>query len=138
MRAPKKTINHAKRLRRVLSKPEAALWSRLRDRGSDKPTFRRQHPIGPYVLDFYCAKAQLAIEIDGASHDMGDRPQRDSRRDAWLDKHGITVVRIAARDLSNIDDIADAIARMAVEMASRPRPLHHPSGGPPPPLRGGG
>jgi very-short-patch-repair endonuclease len=44
--------------------------------------FRRQHPIGPYVLYFYCAKAKLAVEIDGASHDMGDRPHHDLRRDA--------------------------------------------------------
>jgi len=37
------------------------------------PTFRRQHPIGPYVLDFYCAKSRLTIEVDGMSHDVGDR-----------------------------------------------------------------
>jgi very-short-patch-repair endonuclease len=42
------------------------------------PVFRRQHPIGRYVLDFYCAGARLAVEIDGLSHDLGDRPQRDS------------------------------------------------------------
>jgi very-short-patch-repair endonuclease len=72
--------------------------------------------MGPYVLDFYCAKANLAIEIDGVSHDMGDRPQRDLRRDAWLEKHGVTLVRIAASDLTKqIDEVADAIVRMAAE-----------------------
>jgi very-short-patch-repair endonuclease len=71
--------------------------------------------MGPYVLDFYCAKARLAIELDGVSHDMGDRPHRDIRRDAWLEKHGVTVVRIAANDLTReIDEAADAIVRMAV------------------------
>jgi Protein of unknown function (DUF559) len=80
----------------------------------------------PLVLDFYCAKARLAIEIDGASHDMGDRPQRDQRRDDWLGKHGITVLRIAARDLARIDEVADAITRMAEEMAPPERPLHRP------------
>jgi very-short-patch-repair endonuclease len=79
--------------------------------------FRRQHPIGPYVLDFYCAKARLAIEVDGASHDMGDRPQRDIRRNTWLEAHGVTVVHIAASELTHrIDEMADAIVRMATEL----------------------
>ena len=68
------------------------------------------------MLDFYCATARLAIEIDGISHDMGDRPQRDIRRDAWLKKQGITVLHIPACDLTNgIDEAADAIVRMAAE-----------------------
>jgi very-short-patch-repair endonuclease len=79
--------------------------------------FRRQHPIGPYVLDFYCAKAHLAIELDGIGHDMGDRPQRDERRDAWLKEHGVTVMRIAAAELTHgVDEAADAIVRLATEM----------------------
>jgi len=117
MRAPRKTIHRAQELRRVLSLPEALLWSRLRKRASGKPVFRRQHPIGPYVLDFYCAKARLAVELDGMGHDMGDRPQRDLRRDAWLKARGITVVRIPANDLTGrIDEAADAIVRMAAEL----------------------
>ena len=84
MRAPAKTIKAARRLRRKMWPPEAQLWSRLRKRAPGKPVFRRQHPIGPYVLDFYCAEARLAVEIDGYSHDVGDRPRRDVRRDAWL------------------------------------------------------
>jgi very-short-patch-repair endonuclease len=105
-------------------------------RSPERPAFRRQHPVGPYVLDFYCAKAQLAVEIDGIGHDMGSRPQRDLQRDAWLKERGITVVRIAASDLNRIDDIADGIVRLATEIAAHP--LHRPSGGPPPPLREGG
>ena len=117
MRAPTKTIANAQHLRRALSVPEARLWNRLRTRAPGKPVFRRQHPIGPYVLDFYCAKARLAIELDGASHDMGDRPQRDIRRDAWLVKHGVRVLRIPARNLiREIDETADAIVRMAEDL----------------------
>jgi very-short-patch-repair endonuclease len=118
MRAPRTTIKNAKRLRRSLSPPEAQLWSRLRDRALGKPTFRRQHPIGPYVLDFYCAKARLGVELDGAGHDMGTRPQRDLRRDDWLKSRGIAVVRVALSDLTSIDDVADAVVRLAIEMAS--------------------
>jgi very-short-patch-repair endonuclease len=116
MRAPKKTITSAQHLRRALSVPEARLWNRLRTRAPEKPVFRRQHPMGPYVLDFYCARAQLAVEIDGASHDMGDRPERDIRRDAWLAKRGVTVIRIPAKDLlRDVDEAADTIVRMAAD-----------------------
>jgi very-short-patch-repair endonuclease len=116
MRAPKKIINRARRLRRQLSLPEVQLWNRLRKRAPGKPVFRRQHPIGPYVLDFYCAEANLAVEVDGISHDLGNRPQRDSRRDLWLRKHGVTIMRIPAGDLlSDIDEAADAIVRVAQE-----------------------
>jgi very-short-patch-repair endonuclease len=117
MRAPRETIDNARRLRRALSPPEARLWSRLRARVAGMPVFRRQHPIGPYVLDFYCAKARLAVEIDGMSHDLGDRPERDTRRDAWLEAQGLTVMRIAASELTRgIDEAADGIVRMALEM----------------------
>ena len=116
MRAPQKVIGNAQRLRRAMSVPEVRLWNRLRRRAPGKPVFRRQHPIGPYVLDFYCAKARLAIEVDGISHDMANRPQRDMRRDAWLKEQGVTVVHIPAADLTNkIDEAADAIVRMAAE-----------------------
>jgi len=112
MRAPSRIVANAKRLRRKLTVPEARLWSRLRARLPGQ----RQHPIGPYVLDFYCPKAHLAIEIDGISHDMSNRPQHDEERDIWLKKHGITVMRIPAAELNrNIDDAADAIVRWAVE-----------------------
>jgi very-short-patch-repair endonuclease len=114
MRAPKRVISNAQQLRRKLSVPEVRLWNRLRVRLPGQPVFRRQHPIGPYVLDFYCPTAHLAIEIDGISHDMGDRPQRDIERDRWLEKHGLTVVRIAANELTpGIDETADALVRMA-------------------------
>ena len=133
MRAPRETIANARRLRRNLSAPEAWLWSRLRARAPGTPVFRRQHPIGPYVLDFYCAKARLAVEIDGMSHDMGDRPERDLRRDAWLEARGVTVMRIAASEaMVRIDETADGIVRMAAAMieANTPSTADAPSTAP--------
>ena len=101
---------NARRLRRRLSLPERLLWVRLR-RTAVK--FRRQHPLGPYVLDFYCAAAKLAIEIDGAAHDFGDRPQRDDARNAWLNQQGVQVVRIPAKDvLADPDEIAGALLKL--------------------------
>ena len=141
MRAPPSTIAAARHLRRSLSTPEAMQRSRLRNRNAGMPTFRRQHPVGPYVVDSYCAKTRLAIEIDGSAHDLGDRPLRDQRCDAYLDASGMTVVRIPAKDvIAAVDDVADGIVRMAAALieAQGARPLHRPAGGPPPPLRRGG
>ena len=114
------------------------MWKHLRVRDPVLPVFRRQHPFGPYVLDFYCAAARLAVEIDGQVRDSADRPARDERRDAWLCDRGVTVLRIPAGDLMRgFDDCIDAIVRMALDLGTK-SPLHRPSGGPPPPLRGGG
>ena len=137
MRAPPNTIANARRLRRNLSPPEALLWSRLRARVPEMPIFRCQHPIGPYVLDFNCAKARLAIEIDGMSHDVADRPQRDIRRDAWLEAEGLTVMRIAARDvMRSLDDIVDRIVRTAAAKVAAAAPSTALRAVPLPRLRG--
>jgi very-short-patch-repair endonuclease len=94
----KATVAKARSLRRKMSPPEAALWQVLKTRPAGLK-FRRQHPVGPFVLDFYCPSAKLAIEIDGVSHDMGDNPERDERRDAWLKECGFKMLRIPAADL---------------------------------------
>ncbi len=138
MRAPSTTIANARRVRRALSRPEARLWNRLSERAPGVPAFRRQHSIGPHVLDFYCAKAQLAIEVDGMGHNVGDRPERDVRRDAWLEAQGVTVMRIAAGEvMSELDETADSIVRMATALIEADRPHHRPADGPPPPLSRG-
>lgn len=104
-------IGRARKLRADMSLPEVLLWQELRRKTGDV-RFRRQHPMGRYVLDFYVASLRLAIEIDGAAHDMGDRPERDIARDEWLRGQGIEVVRIPASDvLKSPEDIADVIVR---------------------------
>jgi very-short-patch-repair endonuclease len=114
--ATDKTYKKARKLRRDLSLPEKLLWVRLR---GAEVRFRRQHPTGHYVLDFYCPAAKLAIEVDGAAHNFGDRPQRDERRTEWLNHQGIEVARIPARDvLRDPDAIADALIRMCAERAN--------------------
>jgi very-short-patch-repair endonuclease len=114
--ASDKAYKNARRFRRELSLPEKLLWVRIR-RGELQ--FRRQHPIGEYVLDFYCPAAKLAIEVDGAAHDFGDRPQRDDRRTAWLKSEGIDVLRVPAEDvLRDPDEIADGLIRLCAEAAN--------------------
>ena len=94
--------------------------------------FRKQHPIGDYRADFYCAAAKLVIEVDGIVHDMGDRPERDTARTAALEARGYRMLRVPASNvLKNADDAAASIVAYAA------RPLHHPSDGSPPRERGG-
>jgi very-short-patch-repair endonuclease len=108
-------LRNAKRLRREMSLPEVLLWNRLRGKPMGVK-FRNQHPVEDYVLDFYCAAKRLAFEIDGIAHDMGDRPQRDVRRDAKLASLGIEVVRIAASDvLKDADGTAEAIVKFCLD-----------------------
>jgi very-short-patch-repair endonuclease len=104
------TKDRAKALRRAMSLPEVLLWKAIKGRQVDGLHFRKQHPVGPYVLDFYCDAAKLAIEVDGSSHDFGDRPERDERRDAWLAAQGIATLRMSAvLILRDVDDAVRAI-----------------------------
>jgi very-short-patch-repair endonuclease len=98
-----------------MSPPEVLLWVRLRALRGDGPTFRRQHPIGPYIADFYCAAARLVIEVDGAEHTELDRIVRDERRDAYLKGQGYRVVRIPAVDvMRDPDETAQGIVEAAL------------------------
>jgi very-short-patch-repair endonuclease len=119
MDAPKATINRARALRRRMTRLEARLWTHLR-RKARGLRFRRQHPIGPFVLDFYCDAVRLAVEVDGASHGRGDSPLRDMERDAWLALRRIRVLRLAARTV--LQDV-DAAIRMIEHAAAAGPPI---------------
>jgi very-short-patch-repair endonuclease len=104
------TKDRAKALRRNMSLPEVLLWKAIKGGAVDRLHFRRQHPIGPYVLDFYCEAVKLAVEVDGASHGFGDRPVRDERRDTWLATQGIDTLRLpASLILRDVDAAARTI-----------------------------
>ena len=99
MRATTKaTVEKARRLRRQMTQPEVMLWQHLRAHPSALK-FRRQHPIGPYVADFYCPSAKLVIEIDGAAHDVEAVALRDEKRDVFLASRGVAVLRIPASEV---------------------------------------
>jgi very-short-patch-repair endonuclease len=113
--------------------PEVILWQELR-RGSLKQLrFRRQHPVGPYILDFFCSAARLAIEIDGTVHHNDQQSEHDARRDRWLAKESIRVLRIAAADILSDERLSDVL--YGIVRATAPSTA---CGGPPPPLCGGG
>ena len=124
--APKgrsRTVRSARQLRRKMTLPEVILWRALRKQPNGLK-FRRQHASGPYILDFYCSDARLAIEVDGESHAAGDRPLRDEARDAWFETARITTLRIPAADI--LKD-ADAVVRWIFAEAWSRLPLHHPA-----------
>jgi len=110
--------------RRTETPAEAALWASLRNRQLLGLKFRRQHPIGRYFADFYCPAARLAIEADGSSHD--GRALRDRRRDGWLRRQGVTLLRfpnaiILQQPQLVLDPIRNAIASPAPPLPTGPQ-----------------
>ena len=110
METSERTRNLAKRLRRRMNEPELRLWNRVRANRLDGVHVRRQHPLGPYVLDFFCARARLAIEVDGGMHD-DDRKARDETRDAWLAMQGVRTLRLPASLVMGDMEAALAVIR---------------------------
>ncbi|WKL57208.1 DUF559 domain-containing protein [Asticcacaulis sp. ZE23SCel15] len=112
----KPTRDKARALRKDMSLPEMLIWGRIRVRQKGLPQFRRQHPLGIYVADFYCAQAKLVIEIDGMAHRANDRVRKDDIRDSWMTDQGLMTLRISAVDvLKDPDEVADGIYRLATE-----------------------
>ena len=104
------SVTQARRLRRQLSPPELRLWSVLRTRPAGFK-FRVQHPFGPFVFDFYCVKALLAVEIDGFAHSCGNNPARDAARDRWAASKSIATLRI---DPADVRDELEAVVNLIV------------------------
>ncbi len=90
--------DRARRLRQSMTPPEVILWAELRAHRLGGFKFRRQHPMGPFVADFYCDEVQLVVEIDGETHN--GRGAEDARRDAWMRERGVSVLRITASEVS--------------------------------------
>ena len=103
---------NARRLRSNQTEAEKTLWSKLRRQQLDGYRFRRQHPIGPYIVDFVCLAEKLVVEVDGSQH--ADDQDPDADRTAWLESRGYRVVRFWNNDVSrNIDGVV-AVIRDAV------------------------
>ncbi|HSG34815.1 MAG TPA: DUF559 domain-containing protein, partial [Sphingomonadaceae bacterium] len=103
------SLRNAKKLRKEMSLPEVLLWRLLRGKPQGLK-FRKQHPYGNCVFDFYCDSVKSVIEVDGIAHDMGNRPARDARRNAALHAAGFRVLRIPATDvLRDPEETAEAI-----------------------------
>ena len=115
-----------------MTPPERRLWSVLRGR-PEGFKFRRQHPIRPYTLDFFCFEAALAIEVDGFAHDLGSNPERDSRRDTLLAEQGVRTLRFAATEVrDNLEGVVTSIVEECAARSSRQKCPSTAFGGPPP------
>jgi very-short-patch-repair endonuclease len=111
------TTAHSRQLRRDSTWPEKIVWGMLRGGRLGGLKFRRQHPIGPYTVDFYCHQIGLVVEVDGASHE--DRAEHDQKRTEYLKQLGISVFRVTNSDAtSDAEAVARGIAIAAgVELA---------------------
>jgi very-short-patch-repair endonuclease len=111
------SVASARRLRRNMTDAERKLWSRLRNKQVDGYKFRRQAPLGPYVLDFFCESERQVIEVDGGQH---AESKDDEQRTAWLVACGCRVIRFWNHDvLQNIDGVLERI-RLELPTAAHP------------------
>jgi very-short-patch-repair endonuclease len=109
---PHKQIIRAKTLRRHPTTAETLLWAKLRD--LDNLKFRRQQPIGDYIVDFVCFKAKLIVEVDGSQHTESKVQQQDECRTKWLESQGFRVLRFWNNDvLTNIEGVISTISEQA-------------------------
>jgi very-short-patch-repair endonuclease len=89
---------NARNLRHASTDAEARLWYNLRRHGLEGFKFRRQHPLGPYILDFYCAEARVVMEVDGSHHMEADVTLQNAARTRYLERHGLRVLRFNNRE----------------------------------------
>jgi very-short-patch-repair endonuclease len=108
-RASQNIQQRAKELRKQMTPAEVKLWNALRGEQLDGAYFRRQHAVGTYILDFYCAKTKLAIEVDGGTH--LEQEVYDAERTEWLKtEKDIRVIRFTNQDiLRDLDQVIESI-----------------------------
>lgn len=116
---PSSTLAIARKLRKQSTDAELRLWYYLRARRTLSLKWRRQHPIPPYIADFYCHQAKLVVELDGGQHN-GDL---DSRRTAYIHSQGIEIIRFWNHDvLLNTESVIDEILRVVQARTLSPNP----------------
>jgi very-short-patch-repair endonuclease len=105
-----KSTTLARNLRRKQTDAERKLWSILRGRQFENSKFRRQEPIGKYIVDFVSLDRALIIELDGGQHNQQSEMEKDETRTKWLERKGFRVIRFWNNDvLQNIDGVASKI-----------------------------
>jgi very-short-patch-repair endonuclease len=118
-----KATRLARNLRKRETWGERLMWSWLRDKRFSEYKFRRQHPVGPHFLDFFCIEAKLNIEVDGSQHGLPENQIADAERDAFLTAQGIKTLRFWNGRLRREKEIVrDTIWRALQERAPHPLP----------------
>jgi len=112
-----------KKLRSSLTSAEAKLWSLLKKNQLENRKFRRQHSVGPYVLDFYCPSEKLCIELDGAAHFTDDGFEYDKARTQYLTALNIRVVRFENKDVfERAEGVLEEIMKALIAKPTTPTP----------------
>ena len=125
MRFDQISLDRASALRKGSTDAERLLWSRVRRKRLGGATFRRQHPIGWYIVDLVCYKARLIVEIDGGQHSL--QIERDTERTSYLQSRGFEVVRFWNNEvLQQIDVVVEVIREIVVERLGTPSPQSSP------------
>jgi len=108
--ASEEIIRRARILRKRMTFAESLLWGCLRKKQVNGIRFRRQHPIKNFIVDFYCQRANLVIEIDGGVHQEEEQNERDENRTYELKNLGLTIIRFSNKDvISNLDKVLNEI-----------------------------
>lgn len=110
----KRLLEFARNMRRGQSKAEAILWAVLRDRRLLGLKFRRQHPIEPYIADFFCSELNWVIELDGGQHNTDEARAYDAKRTEFLQRHGAAVTRFWNSDVTHE---TDAVVERLIDVA---------------------
>jgi very-short-patch-repair endonuclease len=122
--------SHAKDLRRAMTRAETLLWRYIKAHRIEGLGFRRQVPMGSYIVDFVCHEARIVVELDGETHDFEAQQKRDQQRDRWLALRGYVVLRFLNRDvLSNLEGVVLVIRENAKARLGPPPSLSLPRKG---------
>ena len=121
-----------RQLRRDQTEPEKLLWYCVRNRRLRGLKFRRQYPIGPYVLDLYCHEYKLCVELDGGQHYESAGIQHDEKRQAFLNSHNIHTLRFSNREvLQSLEavllHVAESVRTLTPTLSRREREEKEPS-----------
>ncbi len=109
-------LSRARSLRREMTRAEELLWKQIRRKQIAGVRFRRQHPVGRFIADFYCHEARLIIEVDGGYHLDRDQAEYDKGRTHELSEMGIMVIRFTNEEVeSNIKSVMDSIKKTLAE-----------------------
>ena len=108
------SVQRRRELRQSGTSPEQLLWFRLRNRQIEGKKFRRQHALGPYIVDFYCLEARLVVEIDGDTHGELEQASKDGIRTEYLDERGIRVLRFTNREIMYEREAVLEVIRVAL------------------------
>ncbi len=126
-------VGVARKLRATMTDAERKLWIALKDRRFAKYKFRRQVPIGPYVVDFVCFEARLVVEVDGGQH---AESVRDFERDQWLTRNEFRVLRFWNNDV--LQNLEGVLTKLLEQLERTPHPSSRSREPPPSPARGEG